>query len=162
MRQRTTFISRWACSFPALATAALLALSCATPAAAPPAAPPPPQASSPAAPQPMAEGEALVARMWHGRTPAAKAEEYTRYLNEAGIKKISAIQGNLGVQMFRRLDGDAADFYVISYWRSRDAIRAFAGEDIGKTHPLPRDPEYLLELEPYVKHFDVIVNEWKR
>lgn len=102
----------------------------------------------------------IVARMWHGRTPAAKAEAYSTYLYEAGIKKIRAIEGNLGVQTLRRVNQNVAEFYVISYWRSREAIRQFAGADIEKTHNLPRDPEFLLELEPQVKHFDLLVNEW--
>lgn len=154
-----------------VAASALLALSCAAPPAASPAghpappageagAPPPAMqgAAQPSAPAP-ASGEARVGRMWHGRVPAAKSEAYTEYLYEAGIKKIRAIEGNKGVQVFRRIDGDVAEFYVISYWGSRDAIRAFAGDDIEKTHNLPRDPEFLLELEPKVKHFDLIVNE---
>lgn len=37
---------------------------------------------------------------------------------------------------------------------------AYAGEDIEKTHHLPKDHEHLLELPPNVKHFDVVVNEW--
>jgi len=98
--------------------------------------------------------------MWHGQTPEAKADEYTKYLDEQGVRKLRQIKGNLGVQMFRRIDKGVADFYVISYWPDREAIRAYAGEDIDRTHILPRDPEYLLEVEPYVKHFDVIINEW--
>jgi len=53
-----------------------------------------------------------VARMWHGRVPTAKAEEYTTYITEAGLKKIRKIEGNLGLQMFRRT-ANVAKFYVI-------------------------------------------------
>ena len=49
----------------------------------------------------------LVARIWHGKTPAAKADEYTHYLFDAGIKKIAAIRGNRGVQMMRGSPGRA-------------------------------------------------------
>jgi hypothetical protein len=51
------------------------------------------------------------------------------------------------------------EFTVISYWESVEAIRRFAGADINKTHPLPRDPEFLLELEPMVRHFEVVLDE---
>ncbi len=54
------------------------------------------------------------------------------------------------------------EFIVISYWEGLDAIRRFAGDDIEKTHHLPKDAEYLLELEPTVKHHEVVLNEWKR
>jgi heme-degrading monooxygenase HmoA len=101
-----------------------------------------------------------VARIWEGRTRASIADEYARYLYEHGVEKLRATKGNLGVQVFRRTREGIAEFTTISYWSSRDEIRAYAGEDIEKTHHLPRDPEYLLELPPYVKHFDVLVDEW--
>ena len=105
-------------------------------------------------------GKTVIARIWHGRTKTSKADEYYEYLKEAGIKKIQGITGNLGVQVLRRTDKEITEFTVISYWDSMDAIRRFAGNDVEKTHNLPKDPEYLLELEPTVKHYDVVLNEW--
>lgn len=101
-----------------------------------------------------------VARIWEGRTRASIADEYAAYLYEHGVKKLRATPGNLGVQVFRRVVGDVAEFTTISYWGSRDEIRAYAGDDIEKTHHLEKDPEYLLELPPYVKHFDIVFDEW--
>ncbi len=104
----------------------------------------------------------MMARVWHGKTKTARAAEYYAYLNEAGVEKIKAIEGNVGVQIFRRTNGDITEFTVISYWTSLDAIKKFAGEEIEKTHPLPRDPEFLIDPEPTVKHFEVVQNDWKR
>jgi len=98
----------------------------------------------------------VVARMWHGRTRTSRADEYYSYLKAEGIDKIEAIPGNVGAQILRRTDGTVTEFTVISYWESREAIKAFAGDDIEKTHFLAKDPQYLLELEPKVKHFDVL------
>jgi len=102
---------------------------------------------------------AAVARIWRGRTRAALAEAYAAYHYEEGVKKLRAIPGNLGVNVFRRVEGDVAEFTTISYWSSRDEIRAYAGADIEKPHHLPRDAEYLLELPPTVTHYDVLVDE---
>ncbi|HEX8618399.1 MAG TPA: antibiotic biosynthesis monooxygenase, partial [Thermoanaerobaculia bacterium] len=49
----------------------------------------------------------------------------------------------------------AVGFTVISYWETREAIKAYAGEDIEKPHHLPRDREMLLELPERVLHYDV-------
>jgi len=65
------------------------------------------------------------------------------------------------VQVLRRTQNEITEFTVISYWDSVDAIRKFAGADIEKTHNLPKDPEYLIELEPTVKHYEVVLNEWQ-
>lgn len=103
-----------------------------------------------------------VARVWQGRTREAIAEQYAKYLYKEGVRKLRATKGNRGVQVFRRVHEGVAEFTTISYWGSRDEIRAYAGEDIEKTHHLPKDAEYLLELPPRVKHFDILVDEWER
>ncbi len=103
----------------------------------------------------------VVARAWHGKTPREKADEYERYLSGA-IVKFPSIPGNLGYQLMR-IDGgpDGAqytEFQVISYWESTDAIHAYAGEDIQRTHDLPRDREFLVDMEPRVRNYQLRVN----
>ncbi|MBN3907713.1 MAG: antibiotic biosynthesis monooxygenase [Nostoc sp. NMS1] len=107
------------------------------------------------------QSKKVVARIWHGTTLTSKADEYYAYLLEAGIKKIESIPGNLGAQVLCRIDGNNTEFTVISYWESRDAIRKFAGNDIEKVRPLPRDNEYLIKPETKVKHFDVLLDNRK-
>lgn len=103
----------------------------------------------------------VIARIWKGRTLASKADEYEKYLNASGVAKLLAIPGNLGAQMLRRADGDKAEFVVISFWESIDAVKRFAGADYQKAVILERDREYLLEVEPNVLHYDVVREERK-
>jgi len=105
-----------------------------------------------------ADKRAAVARMWRGRVPRARGDEYQKYLNDAGITKLRAIKDNLGVQMFRRDHGDESEFIVISYWPNRDAIHAYAGADIEKVHELPRDREFLIEPPGTLHHYDVVID----
>jgi heme-degrading monooxygenase HmoA len=102
----------------------------------------------------------LIARIWRGQTLATKAEDYTKYLHEAGVRKIAGIPGNRGVQMLRMVRDGIADFQVLSYWDSFEAIKLFAGNDYEKVRHLPNDPEYMIGREPTVQHFEVIVNDW--
>jgi heme-degrading monooxygenase HmoA len=101
-----------------------------------------------------------IARMWQGRMRSSVAESYEKYHYEEGVRKLRAIPGNLGVQVFRQAQDGVTTFITISYWPSREEIRAYAGPEIEKPHHLPRDPEYLLELPDTVRHFDVLVDEW--
>lgn len=103
----------------------------------------------------------LVARVWHGRTPLAKAETYRQYLFDAGVTKIAALPGNRGVQMLVTRTADAGDFTVVSFWDSVEAIKGYAGEDYTRVHDLPRDAEFLLDHEPLVRHYDLDVNFWQ-
>lgn len=113
-----------------------------------------------------AEGPALstepkIARVWHGRTPAARADEYRQYLFDNGVKKIAALPGNRGVQLMMRRTEAEGEFMVISYWDSIDAIKGYAGPTYEHVHDLPRDGEFLIEKETLVRHFDLDVNFWR-
>lgn len=105
---------------------------------------------------PAASPERRVARMWRGEVPLARADEYEQYLKSAGVAKLRSIPGNLGVDTFRRTVGDREEFVVISYWPSEETIRAYAGEDVTKARLLPRDPEFLIEPEPRVRHYQIV------
>ena len=103
----------------------------------------------------------MVARIWHGRTPAEKADEYRQYLFEVGVKKIATLPGNRGVQMMMSKTAEQGEFMVISYWDSIDAIKGYAGAEYTKVHDLPRDREFLIDQETLVRHFELDVNLWQ-
>jgi hypothetical protein len=48
----------------------------------------------------------MIARTWHGVTDASKAEEYFDYLNKTGVPEYRTTEGNLGVYVLRRIEGD--------------------------------------------------------
>jgi heme-degrading monooxygenase HmoA len=99
----------------------------------------------------------MIARVWHGVTEAANDEDYLDYLNRTGVPDLRATEGNRGVYVLRRIEADQAHFVLISLWESADAIRSFAGPDIEIARYYPEDESYLLELEPTVTHYDVLV-----
>lgn len=111
---------------------------------------------------PPAAPAAKVARVWQGKVPKGKADEYAKYLYEAGVSKFGGVKGNLGVQVLRRNLPDVTEFVVISYWPDRAAIKAYAGDDIDKARHLPRDKEYLIDPEETVRHYDVTADERPR
>jgi heme-degrading monooxygenase HmoA len=99
----------------------------------------------------------MIARVWHGITEASRADDYLDVLNRTGVPELQATDGNRGVYVLRRTEGDEAHFLLISLWESRDDIRAFAGNDIDKARYYLEDQQYLAEFEPNVTHYDVVV-----
>jgi hypothetical protein len=95
-----------------------------------------------------------IARIWRGRTPAARAEEYARYLYDHGIKPLE--DKALGVQLLREDRGEETEFVTISYWESVAAMSRFAGRDPRRVHHLPRDAEFLIELPAGVQVLDIV------
>ena len=100
----------------------------------------------------------MIARIWHGVTPGSKAEQYLDYLNETGIPDYRATEGNQGVYVLRRIEGNRAHFLLLTLWESLDAIKRFAGPDFEKARYYPEDDEYLLERELTVDHYEVVGN----
>lgn len=105
----------------------------------------------------------LIGRVWQGRTPIARADEYLRYSFEHGIQEIAKKPQCLGVQYFRKLDGEHATFRTVSYWRSIEDMQAMHDRrgDPRRVAPLARDPEFLLELPEFVDLFEVHVNSFR-
>ncbi len=97
----------------------------------------------------------MIARIWHGRTPAEKSDEYLRFLEERAIPDYRATPGNKRVYVLRRLEGKEAHFLTFTLWESVDAIRAFAGDFIERAKYYQEDTDFLLELEPTVRHYEV-------
>ena len=102
----------------------------------------------------------MIARTWHGRVPAAKADAYYDYLLATGVPDYRATPGNRGVLMQRRIDGHEAHFVLTTLWDSIGSIKRFAGDDYEKARYYPEDDDFLLERDPYVVHADVLVADF--
>jgi len=96
----------------------------------------------------------MLVRMWHGMTRAEDAPEYLRFLEARAVPDYRSVPGNLGVQILHRLEGARAHFLTVTWWESRAAIAAFAGEDIELAKYYPEDSRFLLEFERTVTHWE--------
>ena len=98
----------------------------------------------------------MIARRWHGRVPAAKAEDYLRLMRDVGLADYRSTEGNRGAWCLHRREGDNVHVEMFTLWDDLDAIHRFAGDDLVKAKYYEFDADYLLELEPEVTHFNVI------
>jgi heme-degrading monooxygenase HmoA len=101
----------------------------------------------------------MIARVWHGVVPTEKADGYGKYLadSDRGVRDYQNVPGNCGVCLMRRAEDDLVHFLLISLWDSREAIRGYAGADIEKAQYFEYDRECLLDPEPNVTHYEVMV-----
>jgi|GEM_PF-827311 len=98
---------------------------------------------------------AIICRLWHGRTPRAKADAYAAFLERRAVDDYRSVPGNLKVEILRRDEGEVTHFLTVTHWQSEEAIRAFAGDDLlrakycaprrhpsaGRLRPSPRRAE---------------------
>lgn len=114
-------------------------------------------------------GRPIIARRWFGRTRGEDADEYLRYNYEHGVLEVEKKPGCLGMQQFRRIRGDVAEFTTISYWSSMEAMEAMhnggsdraSDGDVRRASHLQKDPDYLLELPEFVEISELHANDWQ-
>ena len=93
-----------------------------------------------------------ITRIWHGTTKAEHADEYLEFLIETGVADYKKTDGNLSVEILRRIEADVCHFWTVTTWDSFENIKKFAGEDYEKAKYYTEDAKYLLEFEPNVIH----------
>jgi heme-degrading monooxygenase HmoA len=116
-------------------------------------------------PQPKSEPSkpVRILRVWRGATSAADAEPYVGYMSRTGFPGLRGTPGNLGVLGLVRVTGDRAEHVVMSLWESEEAIRRFAGDEIGRAVFYPDDDRFLVERDEHVDHFRVMFADgWEK
>jgi heme-degrading monooxygenase HmoA len=98
----------------------------------------------------------MIARMWHGRVPTAKAKAYRTFLNARAIPDYQSVEGNISVHILERTEEDITHFITLSFWESMEVIHGFAGQDVEIAKYYPEDKNFLLEFEPGVVHYEVV------
>ena len=100
----------------------------------------------------------MIVRIWRGETPAEKADEYLDVLRRTGVADYRTTEGNKGVRILRRIVDGRAEFVILTTWDCYDSIRCFAGDPIDKARYYDEDKNYLLEFEPTVSHYEVVLD----
>lgn len=98
----------------------------------------------------------MIARRWHGRVPAGKADAYLKLMVEVGLADYRSTEGNRGAWCLHRREGDIVHVEMLTFWEDEAAIRRFAGDDLLRAKYYDFDPDYLLEMEPEVVHLEVV------
>ena len=99
-----------------------------------------------------------IARIWKGEVPLDRSDEYLEQMRTVAIPDYRSTDGNQGAFALRRDLEDSAEFLMLTFWDSRESIRAFAGDDINVAKYYDFDADVLLEMVPEVEHFEVYDN----
>lgn len=96
----------------------------------------------------------MIIREWRGRASPDNTDAYPTHFRINVLPELRGSTGFLGAHLSRRQHGDLVEFLVLTRWESLDAIRAFAGDDIGRAVVEPGAVAALVEYDPRVQHYD--------
>lgn len=108
------------------------------------------------APALVADRNDVIARAWRGRVPAHRSDEYLAYLRATGLADYAATPGHVWTLIMHRLVDGVAEFQLVTFWESLDAIRRFAGDDVTRARYYPQDKDFLLDPPQRVEHWEVL------
>lgn len=97
----------------------------------------------------------MIARLWRGVVPVERAEAYLHYLADFGFDDYKKHPGFKASYLLYRPTEGRVHILLLSVWESRQAIAAYAGENIEKAHYYAYDRECLVDPSPNVEHYEV-------
>jgi len=102
-------------------------------------------------------GTLAVVRLWHGKVPIEKADEYERFLIDRAVPEYGSVDGLQKLHFLRRNEDVVAHFLLITIWDSLESIKRFAGEESELAKYYPEDDNFLLEkgkYYPYIRFYE--------
>jgi heme-degrading monooxygenase HmoA len=101
----------------------------------------------------------VIARTWSARATPADAPAYAEHLRTRVLPALRAVEGYLGGQLLRREEGGTVELLVVTWWRSLDALRAFAGSDLERAVVADEAVPLLTRFDRRVRHYEVVVED---
>lgn len=84
---------------------------------------------------------------------------YTEHLKNQVLATLRKVDGYAGARLLDRETDGVVEIIVITFWRSLDAVRRFAGEDIERAVVSDEIVPLLLYYDQRVRHYDVVVED---
>ncbi len=97
----------------------------------------------------------MIARHWRGWTELQKADEYERFLKERILPGLMKVQGYQGGYVLRSDGEDEAEFVVVNFFDSLEAVKRFAGPQYMVPVFEPEARLLLSKVEPVARHYEV-------
>jgi heme-degrading monooxygenase HmoA len=100
----------------------------------------------------------MIARMFHGWTARADAGAYEAEFRTVVLEHLRQVDGFVKADLLRRDAGDEVEFVSITWFRSLEAIRAFAGDDLDKAVISAGAAEVFTRYDERVQHYEVALS----
>jgi heme-degrading monooxygenase HmoA len=101
----------------------------------------------------------MIARVWSAQTKDIQAPAYVEHLKTQVLPRVRTVDGFAGAMLLQRAIPGAVEIIVITFWRSVDAIRGFAGDDLEEAVVADEAAALLTQFDRRVRHYEVAVRE---
>jgi uncharacterized damage-inducible protein DinB len=102
------------------------------------------------------DGSAVISRHWRGVSKRERAEAYIAHLQAETFPALTKIPGFVRASILKREVDRGTEFEIVTVWKSREAIRAFAGPDLEAAVVPAVVRDMMVEFDERVRHYDVV------
>ena len=95
-------------------------------------------------------------RVWRATATPEGAQRYEAHFVDSVLPVLNATEGFENAVLLRRDEGGVSHIQVLTRWRSIEAIRAFAGDDVDIAVVEPEARAALSSFDDTVTHFAVV------
>lgn len=100
-----------------------------------------------------------ILRRWSARATETQLPKYLEYFSKSVLPELRCFAGFLGATVSTRHAGNEVEILVETTWRSRGALRAFAGPDLEAAVVAPEAAALLTDYERRVLHSQIRLSE---
>jgi heme-degrading monooxygenase HmoA len=101
----------------------------------------------------------LIARVWSAQATQAQAPEYAEHLRAKVLPALRGVDGYAGAILLEREVSGAVEIVVLTFWRSLDSVRGFAGDDLEGAVVAEEAAALLTRFDQRVRHYEVAVKD---
>jgi heme-degrading monooxygenase HmoA len=98
----------------------------------------------------------VVLRQWRGVVKPGLADEYLRHLRGETLPSVRRLPGFIDAAIMKREVDDGTEFQVTTVWRSLDAIKAFAGEDVTRAVVPAAAQALMVRYDDRAAHYEMV------
>ena len=100
-----------------------------------------------------------IMRLWRGKVPLVKADEYEKFMVERAAPDYSSVKGLINLYFQRKNEQSHAEFLLVTIWDSMESIKMFAGDNPELAKYYPEDDNFLLEKEKTTPMYDIFYQQ---
>ncbi len=100
----------------------------------------------------------MIARHWRGWTKIQDANAYEALLTDKILPSLQKVEGYKGGYVFRKIGDEEAEFVVVNFFDSLEAVQRFAGPDYRVPVFEPEARRLLSRIESFATHYEVRAN----
>ena len=104
----------------------------------------------------------MIGRFWSAQAAPEGSRAYADHLRTHVLPHLRTLNGYVGAVLLQRTRSEAIEIVVVTWWRSLDAIRGFAGPDPEEAVVADEAAAVLTAFDQRARHYELVVKDEAR